>query len=258
MSSPATTPLTYNGFVTQLCVLAVEPVQTVNGVVTPGNDQLAALIPQVLNYAELRIQRDMSLQNLKETNTSYALTTGSNVLTISANDFVTVETLTLQVGTARIPLLPTTREFLENVYGDTSYTAVPTFYAAVGGDAETFGTTSTLYRVGPCPDQDYPVVISGLVRMPTLNNYATTEEAGTGLTLISTYFPDMLLLAGMIWITAFQRNFGNAQNDPQMGVTYETQYQALLASARTEEGRKRFEGSAWSAKALPAAATPGR
>jgi hypothetical protein len=47
-------------------------------------------------------------------------------------------------------------------------------------------------------------------------------------------------------------------NDPQMPVTYETQYQTLLRNAITEENRKKFEAAAWSSQSVSTTATPSR
>ena len=62
----------------------------------------------------------------------------------------------------------------------------------------------------------------------------------------------------MIFISGYQRNFSLQGNDPQMGVTYESQYQALKNSALVEENRKKFEASAWSSYSPAPAATPTR
>jgi hypothetical protein len=62
----------------------------------------------------------------------------------------------------------------------------------------------------------------------------------------------------MIYISAYQRNFGRANDDPQMAMTYESQYQALLKSAVVEEARKEFQASGWSSKSPAVAATPSR
>jgi hypothetical protein len=43
-----------------------------------------------------------------------------------------------------------------------------------------------------------------------------------------------------------------------MAVTYESQYQALLKGAITEEFRKKFEASGWSSMSPPIVATPTR
>ena len=78
MSSPNTTPLTYNGYVTQIATLAVVNTTTSGGVVVGVDAAFNSIIPQMLNYAELRIQRDLDLLPLVTSNTSYSLTTGSN------------------------------------------------------------------------------------------------------------------------------------------------------------------------------------
>ena len=59
---PANTiPLTYNLYVTQIATMAVVETQVVTGVVTGVDQAFNDIIPQMLNYAELRIQRDLDL-----------------------------------------------------------------------------------------------------------------------------------------------------------------------------------------------------
>jgi hypothetical protein len=65
-------------------------------------------------------------------------------------------------------------------------------------------------------------------------------------------------MASMIYISAYQRNFGKLNDDPQMAQTYESQYMTLLRGAAVEEARKKFEGSAWSSMSPAVAATPTR
>jgi hypothetical protein len=62
----------------------------------------------------------------------------------------------------------------------------------------------------------------------------------------------------MIYISAFQRNFGRLNDEAQMAVTYESQYQTLLKGAAVEEARKRYESSAWSSQSPSPVATPTR
>jgi hypothetical protein len=77
-------------------------------------------------------------------------------------------------------------------------------------------------------------------------------------TFISLYLPDVFIMASMIYISAYQRNFGRANDDPQMAITYESQYQALLKTADLEENRKKFEAAAWSSQEPSISATPTR
>jgi hypothetical protein len=258
-ATPQTTPLTYNGYVTQVATMAVVNVTTTAGVVVGVDTAFNDLIPQMLNYAELRIQRDLDLLP-SQTSRPYTLSTGNNQLQLGAYDFVTVQTISLSVSGETYPLLPATKEYLQNVYGSSAIAnrAQPKLFAMLGGDLATGGETSNIILLGPYPDAPYTVEVVGTVRLPTLYENATTLLASTGTTFISTYFPDLLIQASLIYISQFQRNFGAASNDPSMGPTYELQYQNLLKGAAIEEGRKKFSASAWSSMSPPVAATPTR
>lgn len=257
MANAQTNPLTYNGYVTQIATMAVVSTQTTSGVVEGVNSEFNSLIPQMLNYAELRIQRDLDLLPSQTTNT-YTLTSGNNILSIDVDDFVTIQTIQLTSGTAKLPVLPASKGYIQNVYNDSSVTGLPTVYAMYGGDAATGGDSFNYILFGPYPDSNYPVLVTGTVRLPSLYKYATPVLAETGKTFISTYLPDLLVQASMIYISQFQRNFGSAANDPSMGPTYELQYQNLLKSAVVEEARKKFESSAWSSMSPPMVSTPTR
>jgi len=257
MTAPQTTPLTYNGYITQVATMAVVNTTTVSGVVQGVDASFNAIVPQMLNYAELRIQRDLDLLP-SQTSRTYTLVTGNNQLQLDADDFVTVQTIAITSGGITYPLLPSTKEYLQNVYGSSASTAMPTLFAMYGGDLASGGNNYNNILLGPYPDSDYSVTVTGTVRLPTLYQNATTAQAATGTTFISTYFPDMLVQASMIYIAQFQRNFGQASNDPSMGPTYELQYQNLLKGAAVEEGRKKFSAAAWSSMSPAVAATPSR
>jgi hypothetical protein len=108
-----------------------------------------------------------------------------------------------------------------------------------------------LYILGPIPDQAYTYSITGTSRFTPLSSTNPT-------TFISQYLPDVFIMASMIYISAYQRNFGKAVDDPAMAVTYESQYQGLLKGAITEEFRKKFEASAWSSMSPPVVASTTR
>lgn len=78
------------------------------------------------------------------------------------------------------------------------------------------------------------------------------------MTFISEYLPDLLIMASMVYISAYQRNFGRQSDDPQMAQSYENQYQLLLRSAGVEEARKKFEAGGWSSQSPSSVATPTR
>jgi hypothetical protein len=258
MTAAPTTPLNYNSYVSQVATLAVVNTQTVAGVVQGVDASFNSILPQMLNYAELRIQRDLDLLQLETSNSTYAFTAGNNQLAIDVNDFVTLQTISYVNGTATLPLLPVSKQFLQNVYNDSASLAAPIYYAVYGGDLATAGNTTQYVMVGPYPDQAYPVLLTGTIRMPTLNGFATTGLAGTSTTWISTYLTDLLICASMIFISGYQHNFGHQSDDPSMAVSWESQYQALLAGAKGENYRARLEAAAWSSSSQPPAATPTR
>jgi hypothetical protein len=72
------------------------------------------------------------------------------------------------------------------------------------------------------------------------------------------YLPDLFIMASMIYVSGYQRNFGRANDEPQMAVTYESQYKGLLQSAIVEEARKKFQSSAWTSMSPAVAASPTR
>ena len=258
MSTINTNPLTYNGYIVALCGLGIYQYASTSGLNVPADPVLQSLIPQVLNYAELRIQRDLDLLPSQITLTSYSMTTGSNIVSLVPSDFVSVLTVSYNSGTATVPVLPVAKEYIQSVFNDTSYTGPPQYFAVYGGDASTGGMTANNLLFGPYPDQGYTLSISGTQRLPSLNTFAVAGVADTSSTFISAYYPDLLLQASMIFVSQYQRNFSATSNSPEMPGAYEAQYQALLKQALEEENRKKLRGPAWTAQSPAPIATPGR
>jgi hypothetical protein len=221
-------------------------------VVSPSDSAYLTILPQMITYAENRMYRDLDFLFTSISTTAYGLTAGNRVISVPAGTIVVPEQINVitpsgtsnpDLGT-RVPLLPTTKEFLDAVYGSgaTANRGVPQYF--VPFDDYTF-------LVGPYPDANYTCELVGTYRPDSLSATNTT-------TFISLYLPDVFIMASMIYISAYQRNFGRANDDPQMAITYESQYQALLKSALTEENRKKFEAAAWSSQSPSTTATPTR
>ena len=274
MSVP-TNALTYNGYVNQIGTMAIVDTftpttnTTINGVTYLANvayggtlsipdTNFNAIIPQMLNYAELRIQRDLDLSQSVTSNSSYSLISGNNILSVSVNDFVTLQTVSVVSGTATLPLTPTSKEYIQNVYNDSSFTTTPSVFAIYGGDSTSSGNTSQNIIVGPYPDTSYPVLLTGTIQNAVALSIRHIKLSQYSTTFISTYLPDLLIMASMVYISAYQRNFGRESDDPAMAQSYEGQYQALKQKAIEEEYRKKFEASAWTSMSSPVAATPTR
>jgi hypothetical protein len=254
------TPLAYNDLVTQVCLLAPYQYSTVAGVVTPLNQpEFTALIPMMLNYAEQRIQRDMELLNTQVMVGPYSLSeTGSNQLSVPPSDLIVVQDVLVGINGTPTPMLPVSKSYLLTVWPSTSTPGPPRVVALQGGDLPTQGLTGTILMFGPPPDQPYAVNLIGEQRAPTLASFATAPQASTATTWLSTWLPDLLVLACMIYVSAYQRDFGRQADDPQMAQSYEQQYETLLLAANKQEFQRRWEADAWSAAAASPVATPVR
>jgi hypothetical protein len=243
-----TTGLSYDGtvagttsYVTQIATMAV---------VQEADPAFQIILPQMITYAENRMFRDLDFLFTSIATTAYGMTAGSRQISVPAGTFVVPEQINVLVGSSnpdlatRVPLLPTTKEFLDACYGSGAVAnrGLPQYW--VPFDDYTF-------LVGPYPDQSYPCELVGTYRPDSLS--ATNKT-----TFISLYLPDLFIMASMIYVSAYQRNFGRANDDPQMAITYESQYQVLLKNADLEENRKKFEAAAWSSQEPSVSATPTR
>lgn len=262
MSTPATNPLSYNAYVTQIGVMAVVLASDVGGVVQGADAAFNAIIPQMLNYAELRIQRDLDLLP-SQTSNNYTLTAGSPILPIPIDDFFTVQTIEiLQASGSMVvngaPLLPVSREFIQNCYAGIASAGTPLYFAMVGDNYGDGANSFNNVLLGPTPNFGFTARVSGTIRMPSLYKYASVGLADTAYTYISEFYPDLLIMASMIYISAFQRNFSATSDSTEMGLSYEKQYQALRLGAISEENRKKMMGSSWSSYSTPTSATSTR
>lgn len=253
----ATNALTFNLYVSQIANLAVMQTQTISGVVQGVDPTFNTLIPSMLNYAELRIQRDLDLLP-SLTSRTYSLASDINTLQISVDDFVTIQTIQVANGSTVLPTRPVSKELIQNVYPTDAVKGPPVWFAMTGGDATTGGSTYNNITFGPWTDTTYTVTAYGTIRLPSLYKFANSTDAGTKTTFISTYLPDLLVQASMIYVSEFQRNFTPTGNDPEMPGSYELQYGNLLKTAIVEEARKKFQASAWSSMSPAVIATPGR
>ena len=243
-----TTGLSYDGtvagttsYVQQIATMAV---------VESTDPAFQIILPQMITYAENRMYRDLDFLFTSIATTAYSMTAGSRQISVPAGTFVVPEQINVLVGSSnpdtatRVPLLPTTKEFLDACYGSgaTANRGLPQYW--VPFDDYTF-------LIGPYPDAVYTCELVGTYRPDSLSVSNKT-------TFISLYLPDLFIMASMIYISAYQRNFGRANDDPQMAITYESQYQTLLKNADLEENRKKFEAAAWSSQEPSISATPTR
>lgn len=219
-------------------------------VVDEADPAFVAILPQMITYAENRMYRDLDFLFTTTSITGYSLTQGSRQIVLPEGTLVVSDQINVitppgetdpEAGT-RNPLLPATKEFLDAVYGSSSSIGLPKYFVPFNDN---------LFLVGPFPDQPYFVEIVGTFRP---NSMSSANKS----TFISLYLPDVLIMASMIYISGFQRNFGRQSDDPQMAQSYESQYQILLKGAAVEEARKKFESSGWTSQSPAPVASPSR
>ena len=257
-----TNPLSYNAYIQTGAGMAVYQAAETGGVYAFSDAPPQLQVPMMLNYSELRIQRDLDLLP-SQTSNQYTLNAGTNILSLPIDDFLTVQTFRwVQISNGTVvnsgTCTPVSKEFLQNVYGGIATSGPPQYYAMVGDDFGDGADTFNNVMFGPYANYPYTIEVTGTIRIPSLYQYASMGVADTSYTYISAYYPDMLVMASMVYISAFQRNFSATSDSQEMGATYEKQYQALRLGAIAEENRKKGEGSGWSAYSTPVSATPTR
>lgn len=235
--------LTYSTFVTSLANMLVVPVD---------DPAFVLVIPNIIDYAEQRIYRDLDLLQTIVRDSSAALVSGNRnfALPTDAGTFIVLEDINVitpagttdpELGT-RVPLMPTSKETLDMLFPSSTGSGVPSYFAMI---------QQSNIIVGPWPDQAYQIEVVGTQRPAPLSFTNQT-------TFLSINLPDLLLAAGCLWGAAFQKNFSEVGDQPQAAAAFEAQYQLLLKSANVEENRKKFTEAGWSSKQPAPDATPPR
>lgn len=220
-------------------------------VVDVADTDFVAIFPSLIDYAEQRLYRDTDLLAtvVRQTGTlttnsrnfTLPTTSGRFVVTNGIN-IVTPSSQTNPDAGTRNQCLPASRDYIDAVYPSTSGSGVPSHYAMITDQTVIFG---------PAPDAAYTVEVIGTIRPTPLSDTNTT-------TYLTLYLPDVFFAAGMIFGAGWQKNYGAQADDPKMAVSWESQYQSLLASANVEEQRKRYASGAWGSLSPTPLATPGR
>lgn len=233
--------LTYATYKATLATLSVVPETDPNWL---------EILPSAIDYAELRIYRDLDLLQTVKKSYEYNCEPNTMNTNVPVGDFVTLQSINVITpitalnpsdGT-RNPLIPTSLNYLQYAYPNSAGSGVPQFFAMIDQNS---------FALGPWPDDAYMLEIVGTYRPESLSS--TNSH-----TFISLYLPDLFLMASMVFISGYQRNFGRQSDDPAMAQSYESQYQALLRGATVEEYRKKFAASGWTSISPSPVATVGR
>lgn len=231
--------MTYNDYVSEIALLMGT---------TTADTNYQSNIPSMINYAELRIYRELDFLTTVTTNSAGQFTANLRSFTFPV-EFVTSQGINVitpatqsdpDQGT-RSQLTPTTKEFLDAVYPSLTGATLPEYYAMLN-DQEII--------VGPWPDQTYTVEVIGTIRPAPLSQSNAT-------TYLTDYFPDLFIAASMVFASGYMKNYGASNvDDPQQPTSWEKQYQNLKSGATEEEFRKKYMARAWSSQTPSPTATP--
>ena len=184
-----------------------------------------------INYAEQRIYRELNLLTTRIRNSSSTCTANSRSFTIpnatGSIPFTTVTEISIIVAGNRNVLMSAAKKLVDTVAPTdtaTSASAVPSMYYLLNQQTAIFG---------PSPGSAYTVEVTGTYRPAPLSASNTT-------TFLTNYLPDLFVAASMVYSGNNMRDFGIEGGNAALAQSWEQQYEALFASANSEETRKRY------------------
>jgi hypothetical protein len=216
-----------------------------------GQANLQNMMPNIIDYAEQRIYRELDLlttfTTLTATCTPYLrfVQAPPTAIVIESENIITPANTAPDNGT-RNQLRHATKEFIDSVWPTTTTLgispSIPKYSCLMNNNS--FSSTGSQYtlKMVPPPDAAYVVEFNATIRpLPLSSNNSTT--------FLTTFLPDLFLAASMIFSAGYQRDFGAAGqvDDENLGVTWEKQYQSLKSTANVEELRKKWQSTDWSA-----------
>ena len=218
--------MTYDDFSARLAMLLQ---------VDPTTDaDWAVFLPQAVEAAELRCYRDLDPVAARKF-VAIAAVAAAFLLPADCNIPRDLTYATLPAGVASPHLARRDDTFLFELCPPGSATGNPKYWALTGTDEG---------LLAPAPTAPVLLTLSYTYRPTPLS--ASNEN-----TWLATWCPDLMIAAAMVFGSGYQRNYGAQADDPQQGVSWETQYGKLLAGAAREEARRKAEGYYDASKAAP-------
>ena len=193
--------------------------------------------PFATAYAEDRIYRKMPWLTMRGQDTTKQATSGSRNVTLPAGMLV-VETVSLLSPAASTLASGTqyaydkaTLEFIDTMWPSQATTMAPAAAEWAGRWWAPLDAANIV--LAPTPDAAYTAVITGLT-MPA------PISAGTPSTYLSTNYGSLMIAGIMVFLAgAMLHNYGAKSGNPEMALSWEAEFQALLSGALDEEMRRR-------------------
>jgi hypothetical protein len=210
-----------------------------------GQAIFADVLPNMINYAELRCYRDLQLLDTEEsaTTTLTALsrngTLPSGMIVAEHCNIITPASTAPDNGT-RNQAVRVSLQMLDYLFPTAAATtastpSVPAYWARLD---------ATNVRFAPAPDAAYQAEFIGTIRPAMLTS---TNNS----TILTQFFPDLFLAASMIFGAAYQRDFGAQAEDPKLAMSWEQTYSDLMSGSQLEEQRRKAIGPGYTAMVNP-------
>lgn len=209
------------------------------------------ILPAAIQDAEERIYREMDFVACRTvqsptaftaSNRDYVLPTSVNtILVLQGVSAITPVGAVPPAGTQRI-LEPVSLDFIDTNWPTESNTDIPVYWAMK--DAKTI-------TVAPTPNAAYQVRLTGIFRPTSMSQSNQT-------TYIGDIYPDLLIAACMVFLSGYQRDFGQQSDDPKLAMSWEALYSSRFKSAYEEEQRRKGSSVGWSPFQGTPLATPQR
>lgn len=208
-------------------ILSVSPEATLTG---------SELFDRMIEYAELRIYRELDFLTVQTEADTGDMTAGSpdisvpgSILIVNSVSLITPASTAAASGTLT-PLQRVSTEFMNAVWPVRATQDTPQYYR--------LKDNSTI-AVAPTPDDTYRLNVMGIVRPAALSASNTT-------TYLTVNVPDLFVAASAIFgFGAVLSNFGAQADDPQSVQSWENQYQLLKASVDLENLRSKAWAQSW-------------
>jgi hypothetical protein len=189
-----------------------------------------AQLPTIIQNAELRCYRELDLVSASVA-VNGTMTANDRYFTLPSTNghIIVVDAINVfDAAVVRHPVKMVSRDVVDFLWpSDTApaATSIPALASRVD---------DTRVLVGPAPGSSWTAEVIGTVRPDPLSASNTT-------TFLSLYVPDVLINAAMVVATGgLLKNYGAQSDDPRSAISWEVQFQAALASAKTEELRKNY------------------
>jgi hypothetical protein len=187
-----------------------------------------ALLSSVIDEAEQRIYRELDLVSCSVI-TPATMTIDDRFVTLPQTNghIIVINNVSIIDNGIKYTLRPVTLDVIDYIWPNTMHTgtAKPQLF---------FRIDDTRIVVAPTPHSAWVVEIVGTIRPNPLGS-------NNNSTFLSTYLSDVFFAACMSAGNGILlKNYGAASEDPQQAMSWESKYQTLISSAKSEELRKLF------------------